>query len=273
MLLSGSKPYDMRALITALPLIGMFTLNAQVDVNKLIQERMARQQGAQAGDHGNVKIEDDNDPFVPNSFIGSFRMEMHHFQNGTEEKNSPTTMRYWSKADMTLTKMELPDAKGKDMRMMTDLKNKWQYAMVDDDKGKKTAIKTKKKKVVMDKSDEAGSAEVTVTKETKVIDGHTCTKVISKSKEGTWTGWVAQDMPAPFDDMLRSVRSGDPSMTQRMAKVKGFPLEFEWVDADGKSTMHCYMKDVVTGKVDDAMFSLDGYTVTDMTSMPDFGAH
>ena len=126
----------MRALITALPLIGMFTLNAQVDVNKLIQERMARQQGGQAGDQGKVKIEDDTDPYVPNSFIGSFRMEMHHFQNGTEEKSSPTTMRYWSKADMTVTKEELPDAKGRDMRMMTDLKNKWQYALVEDDKGK-----------------------------------------------------------------------------------------------------------------------------------------
>lgn len=263
----------MRVLITALPLFGMLTATAQVDVNQLIQERMARQQGGQPGAQSNVKIEDDNDPYMPNSFIGSFRMEVHHFRNGTEEKDAPTNMLYWSKADMTLTKMELPDAKGKDMRMMTDLKNKWQYALVADDKGRKSAIKTKKKKVVMDEAADHGTPEVTVTKETKVIDGHTCVKVISKSKEGTWTGWVAEDMPGPFNDMLRSVRNGDPGMTERMAKVKGFPLEFEWVDADGKSSMHTYLKDVVTGKVDDAVFSLDGYTVTDMTNMPGFGTH
>ncbi|MBK6410311.1 MAG: hypothetical protein IPF78_11575 [Flavobacteriales bacterium] len=46
----------------------------------------------------------------------------------------------------------------------------------------------------------------TVTKETKTIDGHLCKKVIARNEEGTWTAWVAQDIPTPFADLLRSMR-------------------------------------------------------------------
>ncbi len=129
-------------------------------------------------------------------------------------------------------------------------------------------MKSRKKKVTMEGTHDPGKVDVTVTSETKVIDGHTCVKVISTSEEGTWTGWVAQDLPTPFEDMLRNVSNGDPNMTGRMSKLKGFPLEFEWVDADGKSSMHCYMKEVQVGKVDESVFSLDGY---EQVEMPGYG--
>lgn len=245
------------------PAFSALQLHAQVHINKMIQERMARGQDTQHG-KGDPRIEDDTDPFVPNSFIGSFRMEVHHFQNGIEEKDSPTNMRYWSKEDMTATKMEMPEAKGQDMRMLMDLQNKWQYMLMTDENGSKTAMRSRKKKIVMEEKERPAHAEVTVTSETKMIDGHQCVKVVSKSEEGTWTGWVAEDLPAPFDDMMRNVRTGDTGMSEHMAGVKGFPLEFEWVDADGKASMHCYMKDVVTGKVDESVFSLDGYEVMEM---------
>ena len=42
---------------------------------------------------------------------------------------------------MTLIKTEMPEQKDQDMRMMTDLKGKWQYMLMTDDKGGKTAMK------------------------------------------------------------------------------------------------------------------------------------
>ena len=229
--------------------------SAQIDLSKI----MAGQ---------GMKVEDDKSPFVPNSFVGSFRMENHLYKNGAEEKHSPTTMRYWSSAEMIVIKTELPDQKGQDMRMLTDLKGKWQYMLMTDDKGRKTALKSRKKTVTMDKEAEAKAPEITVTEETKVIDGQTCVKVISKSPEGTWTGWVAKDLHSPFGDMLRNVKTGDPAMSERMSKMDGMTLEFEWADANGKDTMHCFIKDVVVGQVDTSVFSLDGYQVTEM---PSFG--
>ena len=248
----------MRTPLLLLALTTINVLTAQVNIGGMMPK---------PGSSKGVSVEDDNDPFVPNTFIGSFRMENHLFKNGEEEKDSPTNMRYWSTPERTMTKVEMPDAKGQDMRMLTDLKGKWQYMMMVDEKGKKTAMKSKKKKITMRDDGKKPAPEVTVTDETKVIDGHTCTKVIVKSTDGTWTGWVAKDMPAPFQDMMRNVKTGDPGMTKRMSEVQGFPLEFEWADANGKDRMVCYMKDVVIGAVDESVFSLDGYEVTEMPSM------
>lgn len=237
-----------------------FVLNttAQIDVNKMMQQHMG----------GGAKVGNDDSPFVPNEFIGSFRMEMHMFDGTTEQKNSPTNMRYWSAEDKTMNKMEMPDSKGKDMRMMTDLKGKWQYTLMTDEKGKKTAMKSKKKKVSLGEEGKANDAEITETAETKTIEGHTCTKTIVKNDDGTWTGWVAKDIKAPFGDMARSVgHRGDDKM-MKSYKGMGFPLEFEWVDAKGGNRMVCYVKELSVGPVDAGVFSLDGYEVTEM---PSFG--
>jgi GLPGLI family protein len=248
-----------KALLLTLALVATLTATAQINIGNMVPK---------AGGGQNVSVEDDKSPFVPNSFIGSFRMENHLFKNGKEEKNSPTTLRYWSSAEMTLMKTELPDNKGQDMKMLTDLIGKWQYMLMTDDKGRRTAMKSRKKNIVVKDDGKHPEPEVKVTDETKVIDGHTCVKVVSTSTDGTWTGWVAKDLPAPFGDMLRNVKTGDPGMSKRMSELQGFPLEFEWVDANGKDTMHCYIKDVVVGTVDESVFSLDGYEVTEM---PSFG--
>jgi len=250
----------MRIQVLSLALVASFIASAQINLGGM----MPKPGGGTKG----MSVEDDKDPFVPNTFIGSFRMENHLYKNGVEEKNSPTTMRYWSSAEKTLMKTELPDQKGQDMKLLTDLKGKWQYMLMTDDQGQRTAMKSHKKKVVMKDDGKHPAPEVKVTDETKVIDGHTCVKVVSTSSEGTWTGWVAKDLPGPFADMLRNVKTGDPAMTKRMSELQGFALEFEWADADGKSTMHCYVKEVEVGKVDESVFNLDGYEVTEM---PSFG--
>lgn len=219
------------------------------------------------GSGAGVTVEDDNDPFVPNSFVGSFRMESHMYKNDVEEKGSPVTMRYWATAEQTLIKTELPDQKGDEMRMLTDLKGKWQYMLLTDAKGKKTAIKTRKKKITVKDDAKRPETKVTVTDQTKVIDGHNCVQMIAENEQGTWIGWVAKDIPAPFADMARNVKTGDPGLTRRMAEIQGFPLEFQWVEANGKERMVTYVLDVQMSPPAESLFSLDGYEVTEMPSM------
>ena len=272
----------MRCLLSLLSCSLVLTISAQVDLQKMIQERMAKQQGqgqGQPGDPtGGMKVEDDNDPFVPNTFIGNFRMEMHMFKDPgsgwVEEKHSPTNMRYWSSEDMTLMKTELRtepgSSPGHDMRMLTDLKGKWQYILMTDEEGKKTAMKSHKKKVTMkEEADTVKKKEpvITVTKETKSIEGHTCTKVIVKSDDGSWTGWVAKDIKTPFEDMTRNMKQrGSDQLVQNYKGVEGFPLEYEWIDAKGNDRIVCYTKELKEGAVDASLFSLDGYEVLEMPS-------
>jgi hypothetical protein len=250
----------MRRTLLPLALLSCIPTMAQVDINKAIEERM-RQHAAGQG------AADERVPMVPNTFVGSFRMESHNYRNGAELKESPTNLRYWSSPERTLTKVELPQGKGQDMRLMLDLKDGWQYMLMTDDKGKRTAMKQRPTRTDISGKDGA-EPKVTVTKETRDIDGHTCTKVIAESTDGTWTGWVALGMPGPYRDMLRTVRTGDSRLTKRMSDVNGFALEWEWTDANGKDRTQGFIRELVTGKVDESIFSLDGYQVTEM---PSFG--
>ncbi len=262
----------MRTTLTLLASISLLSASAQVDINKMMQERMSRQgQVDGKGGDGNTAIVDDAGPFVPNEFIGSFRMEMHHYKDGAELKTSPSNMRYASSTDWTSMKNETSGQhRERDMRMITDLKGKWSYMLTTDDKGKKTAMKSHKKQMALT-ADAATKKEptVTITTETRTIEGHVCTKVIVASEDGTWTGWVAKGLKGPFADILRSMaQRGNDSHMRAMKGLDGMPLEFEWAPSDGKSRMVCYIKELVSGKVDASVFSLEGYEVMEM---PGFG--
>ncbi len=75
-------------------------------------------------------------PGDPNAFIGSFRMEMHTFKSGKEDKHSPVNLRYWSTADKLIYAMEMP-GQPQQMRMLTDLRTNSSYTLIDD--GRATA--------------------------------------------------------------------------------------------------------------------------------------
>ncbi|HRH70457.1 MAG TPA: DUF4412 domain-containing protein [Flavobacteriales bacterium] len=238
------------------------SLFAQVDVNKMLQDAM--QQGGQ----GKAQIEDDTDPFVPNAFVGSFRMEMHNYKEDAELKNSPIDLHYWSSKTMTLVQTTGASIK-QDVRMLTDLEGKWQYMLMTDAKGKRTAMKSHKKKIKMDEDLARNVPDVQVTAETKTIDGYLCHMVISKSEEGVWTGWVTKDVQAPFADMMRQVQQpGQNDHSEVLTGSYGMPLEYEWVDAEGKERIVCKIRDLKVGEVDEKVFSLDGYEVMEM---PSFG--
>ncbi len=210
-----------------------------------------------------VTLVDDNDPYVPNTFTGSFRMETHLFRNGVEEKQSPMTLRYWSSTDKVLTEATTPG--NPVMRMLVDLKGKWQYMLMPEGQGARMAMKMRKKKVVLTAKDDAQDRpKVEVSNETRVIAGHSCKKVVARSADGVWTGWVASDLPAPFADLQRVAGAGEPRLARRMDQVKGFPLEFEWVDAQAAERMTCTLHDVVIGTVDNSVFSLDSVQVIEL---------
>lgn len=242
----------MRYLFLSFALLASAAATAQIDISKI----MAGQ---------GMKMEDDKSPFVPNSFVGSFRMEMHMYRNGVEEKHSPTNMRYWSSTDMTLYQMVVPEGrKGQDMKVLTDLKGKWQYMLVSDEKGRSTAMKSRKQAVTMEVQGDAQAPEITVTSETRTIDGHVCTKVVAKSTEGTWTGWVAGDLKSPFTDMAQSIGKDNARLTKGSTGIQGMPLEYEFVSAVGGEKFVGYLKDLQVGAPDAALFSLEGYEVMEM---------
>ncbi len=222
-----------------------------------------------SGNVGQVQVEDDNDPFKPNAFTGSFRMEVHLFKDGAEVQDEPMNMHYWSSPDMTLISMAARNNKGKpgtEMKMLTDLKGKWSYILMTDPKGNKTAMKSRKQKYTFDTAGkDAKHSDFTVTKETKMIDGHKCTKVIGKTEDGTWTGWVAKDIAVPFADIASTMtHSAIQRDRQNWNGLSGFPMEYDVTDKDGKKVTEVFVKDLKVGDVDPNIFSIADYKVMEI---------
>lgn len=236
--------------------------SAQIDINTIVQQRNAGQ--------GTAVVQADQEPFAPNLFVGSFTLEMHLYKGSDEQKHSPVLTTVTNSAEKTLLVTRTPGAK-QDVHLLIDLKEKWQYMLMDDGQGGRTAMKTRPMKVnVADAEREAG--DVQVTDETRTIDGHLCTKVISKSKDGTWTGWLAKDMKTPFADVMRNLQGkGRNDRSQELAGIHGFPLEYEWVATDGKERIVCHIRDLREGSPDEQVFSLEGYQIMELPAMPGMG--
>lgn len=229
---------------------------AQVDMNAVLQQ------------HAGIRMEPDKDPFVPNAFIGSFTMDMRFFENGKESTDGPATSTIHSSADKFAFDTQVPQMKER-VRTIIDQKEKWQYLLMDDGSGNRMAMKTRKMKVTREGEGNGNAADVQVTDETKMIDGHKCRKMIAKSEDGTWTGWMAQDIEIPFNSFMRGMQQqGGPMHNEALEGIHGFPLEYEWVSSDGKERMTCVIRDLVQGTVDEKAFSLEGYEVMEMPAMP-----
>ncbi|HQX30503.1 MAG: DUF4412 domain-containing protein [Flavobacteriales bacterium] len=249
----------MRTLILSTLLISTITV-AQTDAEKALIEQYT---GA-----GMPVVEKDDSPFVPNTFIGDFIMDITTMDKKTE-KPQTMSIHYASNAEMTSIRMDAAEMKGQEMTMMTDLKNKWQYMMMTDNNGKKTAMKTPKMKINIKETPDAekdgSETDVTVTNETKTINGHVCSKVIAKSKEGTWTGWMAKGVAVPFTDLTNNIASGNVSaLKYDDRQITGFPMEFEMVDAETNEKTQGVTREFNLGEPPASTFSLDGYQVVEL---------
>lgn len=242
----------MRSLLLSAILLASGTLFAQTGMEQLMQ----------AG--GNMEMVDDNDPFVPGTFEGSFTMEMSSLEDGKPAMDAPMLVKMTCSPEKTL--MAFTAGEGNEMKMLTDLKGKWTYLMMEVPGGGKMAMKSHKKKIVYTGDEKAATGTVNVTQETKTIDGHVCTKVTGTSEEGSWTAWVAKDLKVDFGAMMGGVPQA-ASGEKAWQEVKGFPLEMEMRDKTGKTSMVMHMKDLRVGPVPGSVFSLDGYKVMEMPEM------
>ncbi len=242
----------MKTFLTTLAFLTLFQTHAQSDLLKALD---------------GLKVEEDNSPFLPNEFIGSFVIEQRHYKNGEERKSSPSTMHYWGCEDKTLVFSLDKEGKDDGLHILTDLRAKYTYSMQTDKDGRKTALKMRKKNLSLKEDKDAAPPEVTVTTETKTILGHECVKVIYTDKHGTSTSWVAQDVAAPFGDLVRGMGSGNATVQEAMGSFKGFALESEFVDADGKNRSTNLVTELQLGPVAATVFSLDGYEIQELPSL------
>ncbi len=113
--------------------------------------------------------------------------------------------------------------------------------------------------------------DITLTEDTKVIDGYTCTKITGKDDENSLVAWITQELGFTVFDLMPSMMekaiAQDGGGIQQEIMRKGFLMEGEQTDlATGEKT-YIKMK-VKKQKVDDKVFDFSSdYKIFDMTDM------
>ncbi len=220
---------------------------------------------------GQGQVEQDNSPFKPLGFTGSYTWVINSYKGGTLDKDSPMLLRMAFDDEHMAWEPQARPNEGA-MRMIFDLKNKVNYTLMTDEKGKRTGVKMKAMRITMNDADHASdeATQVVRTQETKVIDEHTCRKYTYKDEEGSGVAWIAEDVKFNAFEALGSMVGARADRWQ-MAPYQGMVMENAWTSADGGERVEMSTRDLVIGKVDKALFSTDGYELQDMTNLPVFG--
>lgn len=235
-------------------------------------QSMQEMMNAAMGGKDKVKVEEDNSPFKPLSFTGSFTWEVHSYKNGVAEKDSPMNLHMGFDPEHMAWVPEGKDTK-EQMRLVFDLKEKMNYTLMTDKKGKRTGIKMKAMRITVsdvDDKDDDTPTQVVRTNETKTIEGHNCRKYTYKNDDGHGEAWIAEDIKFnAFEAMGNMV--GARADNWQKAPYQGMVLESTWYSTNDKEKVEMYTRNLVVGKVDAALFSTAGYEMQDMTNLPMFG--
>ncbi|MBP6390419.1 MAG: hypothetical protein KA175_08215 [Flavobacteriales bacterium] len=80
---------------------------------------------------------------------------------------------------------------------------------------------------------------------------------------------MAEDVKLDVAKAMRQI-GGDKALDQwqGLKDVGGMALEMEWTRKDASEKMNITVHELKMGWVDEALFSLEGYTVMEMPSMP-----
>jgi hypothetical protein len=204
------------------------------------------------------------------NFEGSYLMRIE-----IPKKKTSSEMQITFKGDKSCMEMLTAQNSGK-LKTIFDKKEKTMTVLVDKDGSNKIAMVRKMSDASSEMEGGGGKEpKVTVTNETKTIEGYDCKKVIAESDESTTEMWVTDGLGLTYTDMFGMMRSGrgpasNMSMNMHNYKdVKGLPLEMH-ISNKAKPDEETFItiKNIKKGTVDASIFDTTGYQMMDMSNMP-----
>lgn len=254
----------------ATPLL-LLLLFASVTQGQSIEEMIQRAAQQQAGGT-RVAFEENKDPFVPLTFTGTMTMEVRTSKGGEPDREGPTTMRMaFSPERMAMAPGSTKDKE--EVRMVYDLKNKVTYTLMTDAKGKRTGMKTKMMKVVVEGQEDTPAKEPSMTRtgETKQILGHTCRKFLYEDENGKGEAWIAEQLGFDMMAAMRQMVGDKRAQGWQKTKFEGMLMENAWTSADGRERVTMAVTHLEVGNVNEGLLGTDGYDIQDLSNMPMFG--
>ena len=221
-----------------------------------------------------VSVEtDDTEPteVVKSDFTGSFVMEVKEYKNGKMAKDFPAEISYFIDEYRIAFEPKNNDRK-EQVIIIYDRQNRKITNKITDKEGKKTAMimPMMKIKLGISKKD-ADKYEVSKTGKTKIILGYSCEQYIVEGPDEVSTVWVTDEISYQMTGLADMVYVKDPSGNatnwSNIYGIEGMPLETRSESRNGKIVRESKMTSLKVGELDDAIFSLEGYEVSDMAKM------
>lgn len=199
------------------------------------------------------------------SFEGSYKM---HIENALKKTTGEILITI--KGDKSAIEILTAPNAGK-VKTILDKKEKTMAILIDKDGANKIAMVQKMPDAEETTGKTSKDAKITVTSETKIIEGYTCKKVIAESDESTTTMWVTDELGLSYSDMFGMMSSGrgpasymSPNL-QNYKDVKGIPLEMNINSKDtSEGETVITLKNIKKETVDASVFDTKGYQVMDM---------
>jgi hypothetical protein len=197
------------------------------------------------------------------TFIGSFDMTMELTMNGQLQQNNMPATTYYSNGKQTAIVMRTGNSTIHSIFYPAEN----EVITLMNEGGKKIAIKMGIPNIQADTDLTAtANAKVTETGEKKDIEGYPCRKYLIETDKGSSEVWITNKIKGNMYDVLRGKGERKISWGKEIEAVKGFPLEITTTANDGTVSV-VKIQNVRPGKVDESMFSTEGYEIKDMSSM------
>jgi hypothetical protein len=163
-----------------------------------------------------------------------------------------------------------------DLRSILDINEKTSTLLTKDVKGKKSGLLMSMPKPVLakDSSKKEKAPIITKTGKTKKIEPYKCEQINILFADSTIvSAWVTKDINIDFSEIIGLANMGfkgkSPFKLSRLTEVKGTVLEAVFTYKDGE-TMKLSLTGIKKEKPAAALFSTDGYKVSDVRGLPIF---
>ncbi len=139
-----------------------------------------------------------------------------------------------------------------------------------DKNGSKTGTKMKMPSMLLKETVDKDPMVITVTSETKTINGYNCTKYTMENGEYTGYMWMTKDVKWNYADFANKMgkmlsRGNKGTMMKMDAGMTGFPVLVYQKEKNGKNAYETSYSDIVVGNCNEDLFSTAGYEITDMS--------
>jgi hypothetical protein len=220
--------------------------------------------------------EQDLSDVQPSKFIGSFKMNFETSKGGKPVKDESGEMEFFVDKFQVAIITTVTDEG--ETRMILDRKTAQMTMLTTDKKGKKTGIKMKMLKVVLQDDglgNDDSDAKITITNEKKTIEGLSCTKVIVEDDEHYTVAWVTDEKNISlyeiFNYLSISSRENKSSKQDKYSNINGLALEAATQNKNSGETTLVKVTNLKKGSVDSKAFETSGYELMDMSQMMNFG--